>query len=810
MKFPIAASVVTSVLFAFAGTLSAQQAKPNILFVFVDDSGWGDYSCYGNPIKDANGNPITPNIDRLAAGGTRFTNGYVAAPICSSSRTGVLTGTEPGRHGIHSFLNDKAANKARNMNDWLQPDTVTTARLFREAGYRTGQFGKWHMGGGRDVNDAPFPQAYGFEKSLVCFEGMGDRVLYNGDGLSNANADVPGNITWAEWEQGAVLHTDAALSFIDEAVGQQKPFYIHVPYNDTHSPYHVAPGHEEDFAHATSNTNAKLFLGELNALDKQVGRLLDKLDQLGIANNTLVLLIGDNGAPNDALNTLLNRNGGLKGGKGSLWEGGVRVPFIVRMPGTVAAGKVNNNSAVSTLDLLPTYCELAGIVPPPAPYAGESVLDVLKGSDRQRNRPLFWEYGAVSNQAPNSPKLAVREGNLKFLRDPEGTKREFYDLAVDPNETNNLADSPEHAAAIAPLEAKLINWYEEVLLGEVGETYETSSSPAGVVIADSFDIAGGASAATGFGSGAGVNEGLAQRLTGQLASSLSYVQTETAKAASAHSIQGNALVVGQAAGATAFGFSQGGTAPFDFGPYLKGRRYEWNLTLDLDDPTPSNARMTFGIADSSAPAGGVGGHDLGVQLDLVNGNTISVFRRIDGPSTSGGTDINAAIATGLPAGEPVTVKVVLQDSTDYTGYHTAYEIFINGASVNTGNIRFANDSRYLIFDTAPGTGPARYDNFSLVTLTDGPAITHRIPSLHLSQTQPTQVTGVEKARIYWSTQGGQKNTVLISHDLTNWTPLLVNGQPLTVETAYGTIAWREIEIPSEYQGKGFFRLETTP
>ena len=466
MKIPFPARVVLSLFVALAGPLMAAEARPNILFVFVDDSGWGDYSCYGNPIKDAAGKPITPNIDRIAATGTRFTQGYVAAPICSSSRTGVLTGTEPGRFGIHSFLASKAENQKRNMKDWLRPDTVTTARLFRDAGYRTGQFGKWHMGGGRDVDDAPFPQDYGFEKSLVAFEGMGDRVLYNGDGLSKQNADVPGKITWAEWEQGAVLHTDAALGFIEESVKEKKPFYVHVPYNDTHSPYHVAPGHEDDFAHATENKNARLFLGELNALDKQVGRLLDKLDQLGIANNTLVLLIGDNGAPNDNLNRQLKRNGGLKGGKGSLWEGGIRVPFLVRMPGTVAAGKVNTSSAVSTLDLLPTYCELAGITPPPAPYAGESVLDVFKGSDRPRNRTLFWEFGAVSNQSPNSPKLAIREGNFKFLRDPEGTKREFYDLSVDPNETTNLVDKPEHAVAIAPLEKKLIKWYEETLGGK--------------------------------------------------------------------------------------------------------------------------------------------------------------------------------------------------------------------------------------------------------------------------------------------------------------------------------------------------------
>src|SRR6478735_3034839 len=125
-------------------------ASPNIVFIFVDDSGWGDFSCYGNPVKDKQGQPITPNIDALATQGTRFTNGYVAAPICSPSRTGLLTGMHPSRHGIHSFLDNKAANASRNMDDWLQPQSTTTARLLRDSGYATGLFGKWHMGGGRD------------------------------------------------------------------------------------------------------------------------------------------------------------------------------------------------------------------------------------------------------------------------------------------------------------------------------------------------------------------------------------------------------------------------------------------------------------------------------------------------------------------------------------------------------------------------------------------------------------------------------------------------------------------------------------
>ncbi len=250
------------------------------------------------------------------------------------------------------------------------------------------------------MNNPPFPQAYGFQQSLVDFQGSGDQVMYIGDGLSQQNADVPGNITWAQWYDGSRLFTDAAIGLIENAVAQGKPFYLHVPYTDVHDAYHVAPGHENDFAHVTDDATANLFLGNLQSMDKQVGRLLDKLDELGIAENTLVVLMGDNGAPNNALNTLLSRNGGLKGGKGSLWEGGIRESYIVRMPGVVPA-KVNTTSIVSTLDLLPTFCELAGITVPPAPYDGRACWifsRVPTGNERGR-------FFGSSAQFPTSRRI---------------------------------------------------------------------------------------------------------------------------------------------------------------------------------------------------------------------------------------------------------------------------------------------------------------------------------------------------------------------------------------------------------------------
>jgi hypothetical protein len=205
----------------------------------------------------------------------------------------------------------------------------------------------------------------------------------------------------------------------------------------------------------------------------------------------------------------------------------------------------------------------------------------------------------------------------------------------------------------------------------------------------------------------------------------------------------------------------------------------------------------------------VGGHDLGVQLGLVTGNTVSVFKRIDGASNAGGTDINAAIRTGLPAGEPVEVRVVMQDSTDYGNFGTSYEIFINGTSADTGTIRFGNDSRYLIFDTAPNTGPAQYDDFSLETLDAAPAIMGYIPIVGISELTAAEISGVEKVRLHWSTQPGRVFRPMISANLQDWETLPEPpADPLEIDSLHHTIQWLELNIPVAYRGKAFIRLES--
>ncbi len=587
IRILVAASVGLLLLLLVSAFPSATQpAGPNILFVFIDDSGWGDLSCYGSPVTNKLGEAITPNMDRLASQGIRFTQGYVAYPICSPSRTAVLTGMDPARVALYSYLDNKALNAARNMADWVQPAVVSAPRLFQQAGYRTGQFGKWHMGNGRDVNNAPTPAEYGFDQSLVAFEGNGDRLLYLNDngtkyGLAQQNEDASvGSFQYVHFYEAAGKHTDAALAFITNAVHAGKPFYVHVPYNDTHSPYNVPPGQEHDFDHITTNTDAMLFLGELHNLDKQIGRLVDGVDALGVGSNTLVVVIGDNGAPNDTIETILNRNGGLRGGKGNIYEGGIREPFFIRWPGTVPAGIVNSNTAVSTFDLLPTYSAFAGIPLPKAPYAGEDMSDVFRGSTRARGRPLFWEYGTVSALSPGSPKLAIHDGHYKFMRNPDGSRRELYLIPEDLAEATNLVSQPAYAAVVTNLEAQLMTWYDQVVLGNVGETYPCATSNfTGLVIADTYNVSGGNSPGTGFGANAGVNYQLAGRLAGAASGSLvGYRLGATGgtspRQASDFSITGNRLTAAPRNGNGRFEFTPDGTSGFNFGSFLAGRSYE--------------------------------------------------------------------------------------------------------------------------------------------------------------------------------------------------------------------------------------------
>ena len=433
-------------------TTLAPNRPPNIVLILADDLGYGDLGCYGGEIP-------TPNIDRLAATGIRFTQAYVAAPICSPSRVGITTGQFPARHLIFSYLNNRQSQRTLGMSDYLDPQVPTIARALKNRGYATGHFGKWHMGGGRDVDDAPLPQAYGFDESYTSFEGLGDRVLPSGNLSGQSEKLGQGKITRAPKSELTKLFVDRAIGFAER--NRDKPFYLQLWPDDVHDPFAPTPDQLAKFAKFSGNKYRQQFFAVLDEMDRQIGRLIDAVQ----GENTIFVFLGDNGPTawpryyNEKLDPP-GGTGGLRGRKWSLYEGGIRTPFIVNWKGHTPAGRVNKHTVIAAVDLFPTFCKLAG-APLPANTDGEDMSNAIRGKRHLRKGDLYWEYGRTENGYPypglpsdKSPNCAIRSGPWKLLQNADGTSPELYDLRRDPNE-NHVTGDPRRAAGLS---RKLLAW----------------------------------------------------------------------------------------------------------------------------------------------------------------------------------------------------------------------------------------------------------------------------------------------------------------------------------------------------------------
>ena len=438
--------------------------RPNVLIFFIDDMGYGDPSCFGNELVE------TPHIDSLAAEGRRFTNFYVNSPICSASRVALSTGQYQQRWRIQSHLASRKANAERRMADYLDPAAIHTAQILRDAGYRTAHFGKWHMGGGRDVDDAPHPAAYGFEESLVSFEGLGDRLLFGTGNLDRQSAQLgQGNINQVEKRTATQRYVDRARDFISR--DDDRPFYLELFPNDVHDRFIPTDEDAAKFATITDNPEEQKFFAVLTEMDRQIGRLLDHLDESGKAENTIVIFTSDNG-PTDWPRYYKSgleppgSSGPFFGRKWSLYEGGIRMPFIIRWPGRVPAQTTDNVSIVAAFDLQLSLLSLTGISPPVGKhYDGVDKSSVLQGIPELRDTPVFWEYGAYGSLAPGkaehaSPQLAMRTGNWKFLVNLDGTDPQLYDLSTDIREQNNLTHS--HPVLAGSLTERTLKWWSQM------------------------------------------------------------------------------------------------------------------------------------------------------------------------------------------------------------------------------------------------------------------------------------------------------------------------------------------------------------
>ena len=426
------------------GWLAAAERPPNFIIIFIDDMGWSDLSCFGGK------GTTTEQIDRLAAEGIRFTNFYVNAPICSPSRVALTTGQYPHRWRITSYLDNRRVNDQRGVAQWLDPAAPVLARELHQAGYATGHFGKWHMGGQRDVDDAPPITAYGFDRSLTNFEGMGPKLLpltlkpgeEKPGRIWQDAVRLGGPVTWMQRSQITGGFVKAAIAFLEQAQQEQKPFYVNLWPDDVHSPFF--PPVEK-----WGPDKRALYHAVLDSMDEQLGPLFDRIrNDPSLRNNTLLLLCSDNGPEHGA-----GSAAPLRGAKTWLYEGGVRSPLIVWGPGMLApgtAGTTNADSVLCALDLNRSLYDIAGIAPPRgATLDGENLADTLLGKAKQSRRaPIFWRRppdrpGFGHGFDEDNPDLAVREGKWKYYVNYDGSGRQLYDLSTDVSETKNVAgDNP--------------------------------------------------------------------------------------------------------------------------------------------------------------------------------------------------------------------------------------------------------------------------------------------------------------------------------------------------------------------------------
>lgn len=369
--------------------------RPNFLLVLLDDAGWTDVGCFGSRIE-------TPNIDRIAAAGMRLTDCHSAAPNCSPSRAGLLTGRTPSRVGVYSYL---PAGHVMH----LRAQEVTIAELLQAEGYRTGHFGKWHLS--RLMSDQPQPSDQGFEYSL----GTDNNAVPSHHNPTNfvRNGTPVGQMEGYSCQ----LVVDEAMGWLDQmnAGDADDPFFACVWFHEPHTPIASPPDLVDKYRKKYPQLNVKqaTYHANVENADRAVGRLMRKLDELEIADETVVFVTSDNGPLNEFSSV------GLRGKKSHVWEGGHRVPGMFRWPGHIEAGSVSS-VPVSGVDYLPTVCEIAGIDPPKnRRLDGTSIVPVLlrNAQSLDRNSPLYWFFYRLN------PSLAVRDGDWVLIADTNDATR---------------------------------------------------------------------------------------------------------------------------------------------------------------------------------------------------------------------------------------------------------------------------------------------------------------------------------------------------------------------------------------------------
>lgn len=423
---------------------------PNIVFFFVDDLGWSDLGCFGSQYY------ITPNIDNLAEEGMKFTSAYMM-PTCSPSRASLMTGEYPPRTGIYTVeAYGKTPENMKKLKSipskkFLKTEDITLAEVLQNAGYTTGHFGKWHLGDNKDT----YPEGQGFDVNVGGCETGAPKSYFSPYG-NIKNIDETKKDKYITEEL-----TDRACEFIEQ--NKQKPFFLYFPFYQVHVPVHARKEWAKKYKGKPGfgEQNNPNYGAMVSYTDYSVGRVLNKLTELGLSENTIVILTSDNGGQ-----IMVTSNAPLKGQKGNLYEGGIRVPLIVKWPGKTKEGSASD-VPVTVVDYFPTLAEMAGAAPPPGLMIdGESIVPLLEGTGALKRKAIYWHLpnyngnGRSNSYIWQAPGGAIRKGNWKLIENFEDNSIELYNLKKDIRETKNLSDkNPKKAHELL---TDLKNWQKEI------------------------------------------------------------------------------------------------------------------------------------------------------------------------------------------------------------------------------------------------------------------------------------------------------------------------------------------------------------
>lgn len=448
--------------------------KPNILFILIDDFGWKDVSYNGSTFYE------TPQIDKLSETCMRFDNCYTPSPMCSPTRASILTGKNPARHGITQWLPGTSRIYVRKgerprvhcpppRSRGLKKKETTLGEAFQQAGYDTAFFGKWHMG---KLKSTGGPKAHGYASQKAIIEANGCAMFYpfRGHRKYFPKAKKGDNFT--------DLLTDAAIKFVSRK--RENPFYLHLCHFAMHAPIESKPELRkkyrekaaklptlerpadrvlDDYAHSPQKLRQDdaEYAGELETLDKNIGRLIDKLKENGQYENTIIILTGDNGGRSSYFRSHPTSNQPLRTGKTFIFEGGLRTPLLIHWPGHSKAG-MNTDVPVTSMDFYPTLLEMAGLPLNPKQHVdGVSLVPLFKGGALERDT-FYWHFPHYQGEG-SYPASSIRKGKFKLVHNYQHNDILLFDVAADPNETKDLAaEMPEKAQE---LNRKLMAYLKE-------------------------------------------------------------------------------------------------------------------------------------------------------------------------------------------------------------------------------------------------------------------------------------------------------------------------------------------------------------